>query len=73
MVVICTRRGGIDVEIMRGFYTCIRCGSHMITILLTACGGRQILLMEPLICPHCGTQKEKKEADRIIARYCHDC
>ena len=73
MVNVCTRRGGIDVEIMRGFYTCIRCGNPMLTLLLTACGERQILHMAPLVCPHCSTEKEKKEASRIIARYCHDC
>ena len=62
-----------EMEIERGFYTCIRCGNQMLTLLLTACEGRQILHMEPLVCPHCGTEKEKKEASRIIARYRHDC
>jgi len=71
MVVVCTRHGA-TVELEKGFYTCIRCGSAMLTLLVTACGGRQILHMEPLVCPHCGTQKEKREADRVIARYCYD-
>ena len=71
MVVICTTRG-IEVELVRGFYACIRCGNPMLTLLLTACGGRQIVHMEPLVCPHCGTREEKREADRIIAKYCYD-
>jgi len=71
MVVVCTKHG-LDVELVKGFYTCIRCGNAMLTLLLTACGGRQVIHMIPLVCPHCGREAEKREADRIIAKYCRD-
>jgi DNA-directed RNA polymerase subunit RPC12/RpoP len=60
--------GWMDVELVSGYYTCIRCGSPMTTILWTQEGGRLIIKMEPLICPHCATWEEKLKANRYLAR-----
>jgi DNA-directed RNA polymerase subunit RPC12/RpoP len=60
--------GWMDIELVSGYYTCIRCGNHMTTILWTQEGGRLIIKMEPLICPHCATWEEKLEANRYLSR-----
>jgi transposase len=70
MVVLCARRGGVEVELVQGYYICARCGGYMVTLLLTASGGRQMLHIEPLVCPHCATREERRETAKIIARYC---
>jgi uncharacterized CHY-type Zn-finger protein len=60
--------GTMDIELVQGYYTCIRCGDAMKTVLWTQEGGRLVIKMEPLLCPRCAEEKERKEANRHLAR-----
>jgi hypothetical protein len=51
-----------QVEIVRGFYTCIKCGNSMLTALVTERGGRLVLHLEPLYCPRCVSESERQKA-----------
>jgi DNA-directed RNA polymerase subunit RPC12/RpoP len=57
---------GYTVESVKGYYKCIRCGSSMVTLLWTKEEGRLIVRMEPLICPACATEEERREASKLL-------
>lgn len=55
-----------SVFVERGFYTCVRCGQHMITAIVANDRGRLVLKMEPLYCPECANEKDRRDAWRRL-------
>jgi DNA-directed RNA polymerase subunit RPC12/RpoP len=56
-----------SVTVEKGFYTCVRCGDHMLTAVVTDDSGRLLLHLEPLYCPECADKKERQDAWRRLA------
>jgi len=67
----------VEFEVVKGYYSCKRCGEKMWTFLVTSCDGRQILRMEPIACPSCDSRevylKNLRETWRILYKVYRDC